>query len=86
MPVSMVSVVGCVGGSLSLDDAALVGDDDELDAVPRAELEENAGDVGLGGEGVTVQSSGPAAGIPCWCSESCAHGSCAGGGDLRLWA
>src|SRR5947209_18000918 len=33
---------------------------------------------------VTVQSSGPAAGIPAWCSESCGHGSCRGGGDLRL--
>jgi hypothetical protein len=34
------------------------------------------------GAGVTVQSSGPGAGIPAWCSESCGHGSCRGGGDL----
>ena len=31
---------------------------------------------------VTVQSSGPWAGIPCWCSESCRHGARRGGGDL----
>jgi hypothetical protein len=31
---------------------------------------------------VTVQSSGPGAGIPCWCSESCGHGPRGGGGDL----
>ena len=24
----------------------------------------------------SVQSSGPWAGVPCWCSESCRHGSC----------
>ena len=31
---------------------------------------------------VSVQSSGPWAGIPCWCSESCSHGPRRGGGDL----
>jgi hypothetical protein len=31
---------------------------------------------------VSVQSSGPGAGIPCWCSESCGHGPRGGGGDL----
>ncbi len=31
---------------------------------------------------VTVQSSGPAAGIPGWCIESCRHGPWRGGGDL----
>jgi hypothetical protein len=31
---------------------------------------------------VTVQSSGPAAGIPGWCSEFCGHGPRGGGGDL----
>ena len=33
-------------------------------------------------EPVTVQSSGPWAGIPCWCSESCRYGPRGGGGDL----
>ncbi len=32
--------------------------------------------------GVSVQSSGPWAGIPCWCSESCRYGPRGGGGDL----
>ena len=31
---------------------------------------------------VTVQSSGPWAGIPACCSESCEHGACRGGGDI----
>ncbi len=31
---------------------------------------------------VSVQSSGPWAGIPCWCSESCRYGPRGGGGDL----
>ncbi len=31
---------------------------------------------------VSVQSSGPWAGFPCWCSESCSHGPRGGGGDL----
>ena len=31
---------------------------------------------------VSVQSSGPGAGIPCWCSESCRYGPRRGGGDL----
>ena len=31
---------------------------------------------------VTVQPSGPTAGIPCWCSESCVYGSRGGGGGL----
>jgi hypothetical protein len=31
---------------------------------------------------VTVQSSGPWAGIPACCSESCEHGACRGGGGL----
>ena len=33
---------------------------------------------------VSVQSSGPGAGIPCSCTESCRRGTCRGGGDLRL--
>jgi hypothetical protein len=63
---------------------SLIGLLDGADAagVSHAELEERLDRDGR----VTVQSSGPAAGIPCWCSESCSHGSCAGGGDLRLWA
>jgi hypothetical protein len=31
---------------------------------------------------VSVQSSGPVAGIPCWCSESCRYGPRRGGGGL----
>ena len=35
-----------------------------------------------GRNAVSVRSSGPGAGIPCCCSESCRHGPRGGGGDL----